>query len=215
MTCSISPAAHYSQCCRRSLWPTVGKCLSVSSVSSQSEARGPGSRANDSPGQMTPAGISSCLTLRQFTSLSSVWRFPFGHPACLYQLNETVNYNQRQGYVDEVTRRSDYIRPIFLIMYALVFLVIFVGKYCIVHSTNLIWHPDRGRQKCTIHMYIVPLDITEGKFCWFCERIWSDLMMIGGNYPNSLSSKIITHECTSLSSHDYLHMVITVSGLKF
>ena len=38
----------------------------------QSQARDPGSRANHRPGQMTPAGISSCLTLRQFTSLSKV-----------------------------------------------------------------------------------------------------------------------------------------------
>ena len=34
----------------------VGKWLSVSSVSSQSEARDPGSRANEKPGQMTPTG---------------------------------------------------------------------------------------------------------------------------------------------------------------
>ena len=73
-----------------------------------------------------------------------------------------------------MTRRSDYTRPIVLIMYVLVFIVIFVGKYCIVHSTNLIWHPDRGRQKCTIHMYIVPLDWGEVLLILWEDLIWSD-----------------------------------------
>ena len=47
-------------------------CQCPAPALSQLQARNPGSRANHSQGQMTPAGISSCLTLRQFTSLSKV-----------------------------------------------------------------------------------------------------------------------------------------------
>ena len=60
-------------CSSKSAQPVLqAPLVSVQLQLHQSQARDPGSRANHRPGQMTPAGISSCLTLRQFTSLSKV-----------------------------------------------------------------------------------------------------------------------------------------------
>ena len=58
----------------------VARCGKVAvSVSSQSEARGPGSRANEKPGQMTPAGDQFMFdTPTVHISLKCV-KISFGH----------------------------------------------------------------------------------------------------------------------------------------